>query len=384
MDFSEVIGQQYIKSHLIKTVKNGRIPHTQLFVGKSGSGILPLVLSYAKEILCHSFTKGSDEFIACKNKIEKLAHPDLHFVYPVNTNENIKKNPISDNFSSEWRKFVLKNPYASLYNWYQFIGIEKKQGNISKLEAVSISKKLSLKAYEGGYKLMVIWMADKMNNECSNQLLKLVEEPPDKTVLLLLTENVEHVLATIQSRCQILHIPVLSEENIYTQLTANHQVNPNEARKISHQSNGDFNKALHIIKNDGDEVFFENLFVFWVRTAFKAKGNKSAINDLFDWSEELAKEGRETQKKFLSFCLEIFRQAMLKNYKTDSLIYFESHDGKFSFDKFSAYIHQNNIFEIKDALENAEYHIERNGNAKIIFTDLSIKLTRLIHRKELV
>ena len=384
MDFSEVIGQQHIKSHLIKTVENGRIPHTQLFVGKSGSGILPLVLSYAKEILCHSFTKGSDEYIACKNKIEKLAHPDLHFVYPVNTNENIKKNPVSDNFSSEWRKFVLKNPYASLYDWYQFIGIEKKQGNISKLEAVSISKKLSLKAYEGGYKLMVIWMADKMNNECSNQLLKLIEEPPDKTVLLLLTENAEHVLGTIQSRCQILHIPVLSDEDIYTQLTDNHKVNSNEARKTSHQSNGDFNKALHIIKNDGDEVFFENLFVFWVRTAFKAKGNKSAINDLFDWSEELAKEGRETQKKFLSFCLEIFRQAMLKNYKTDSLIYFESHDGKFSFDKFSAYIHQNNIFEIKDALEDAEYHIERNGNAKIIFTDLSIQLTRLIHRKELV
>ena len=384
MDFSEVIGQQHIKSHLIKTVENGRIPHTQLFVGKSGSGILPLVLSYAKEILCHSFAKGSDEYIACKNKVEKLAHPDLHFVYPVNTNEDIKKNPVSDNFSSEWRKFVLKNPYASLYDWYQFIGIEKKQGNISKLEAVSISKKLSLKAYEGGYKLMVIWMADKMNNECSNQLLKLVEEPPDKTVLLLLTENVEHVLGTIQSRCQILHIPLLSEEDIYKQLTDIHKVNSSEAKKTSHQSNGDFNKALHIIKNDGDEVFFENLFVFWVRTAFKAKGNKSAINDLFDWSEELAKEGRETQKKFLSFCLEIFRQAMLKNYKTDSLIYFESHDGKFSFDKFSAYIHQNNIFEIKDALEDAEYHIERNGNAKIIFTDLSIQLTRLIHRKELV
>ena len=227
-------------------------------------------------------------------------------------------------------------------------------------------------------------MADKMNNECSNQLLKLVEEPPDKTVLLLLTENMEHVLGTIQSRCQTLQIPLLSEEDIYTQLTDILEVKSNEARKISHQSNGDFNNALHIIKNDGDEVLFENLFVFWVRTAFKAKGNKSAINDLFDWSEELAKEGRETQKKFLSFCLEIFRQAMLKNYKADSLIYSESHDGKFSFDKFSAYIHQNNIFEIKDALEDAAYHIERNGNAKIIFTDLSIQLTRLIHRKELV
>ena len=382
MDFSEIIGQEHIKSHLTKTVKNGRIPNTQLFIGKAGSGVLPIALSYAKEILCHSHAKGSNEYISCKNKIDKLAHPDLHFVYPVNTNQTIKKNPVSDNFSTEWRKFVLKNPYASLYDWYQFIGIEKKQGNINKHEAVSISKKLSLKAYEGGYKLMIIWMADKMNNECSNQLLKLVEEPPDKTVLLLLTENMEHVLGTIQSRCQTLQIPLLSEEDIYTQLTDILKVKSNEARKISHQSNGDFNNALHIIKNDGDEVLFENLFVFWVRTAFKAKGNKSAINDLFDWSEELAKEGRETQKKFLSFCLEIFRQAMLKNYKADSLIYFESHDGKFSFDKFSAYIHQNNIFEIKDALEDAEYHIERNGNAKIIFTDLSIQLTRLIHRKE--
>lgn len=382
MDFSEVIGQQHLKSHLLKTVDNGRIPHTQLFIGKAGSGILPLALSYAKEILCHSFAKGSDKFISCENKVAKLGHPDLHFVYPVNTNEDIKKNPVSDNFATEWRDFVLKNPYASLYDWYQFIGIEKKQGNISKNEAVAISKKLSLKAYEGGYKVMIIWMADKMNNECSNQLLKLVEEPPAKTVLLLLTENVEHVLGTIQSRCQKLYVPLLSEQDILTQLTDKHNISENIAKKTSHQSNGDFNKALHIIKNDGNEVFFENLFVFWVRTAFKAKGNKGAINDLFDWSEEIAKEGRETQKRFLSFCLEVFRQAMLKNYKVDSLIYFESHDGKFSFDKFSAYIHQNNIFEIKTALEDAEYHIERNGNAKIVFTDLSIQLTRLIHRKE--
>ena len=150
MDFSEIIGQEHIKSHLTKTVKNGRIPHTQLFIGKAGSGVLPIALSYAKEILCHSHAKGSDEYISCKNKIDKLSHPDLHFVYPVNTNETIKKNPVSDNFSTEWRKFVLKNPYASLYDWYQFIGIEKKQGNINKHEAVSISKKLSLKAYEGG------------------------------------------------------------------------------------------------------------------------------------------------------------------------------------------------------------------------------------------
>ncbi|MCF6308186.1 MAG: DNA polymerase III subunit delta' [Flavobacteriaceae bacterium] len=384
MDFSEVIGQQHIKSHLINTVENGRIPHTQLFIGEAGSGVLALALSYAKEILCHSYPKGSDAYLNCANKVSKLNHPDLHFVYPVNSNENVKTHPISDNFSSEWREFVLKNTYASLYDWFQFIGIEKKQGNISKYEAQNISKKLSLKAYEGGYKVMIIWMADKMNTECANKILKLVEEPPEKTVLLLVTEEEQNILGTIQSRCQKLHIPLLTENDIATQLVDKHNIVNILAKKISHQANGDYNKALHIIANDSNDIAFENLFVSWVRTAFKAKGNKGAINDLMEWSENIAKEGRETQKKFLSFCLEIFRQALLKNYKADSLLYFESHDGKFSLDKFAPFVHQNNIFEISEALEKAEFHIERNGNAKIIFTDLSIQLTRLIHKKELV
>ena len=382
MTFSEVLGQQHIKSHLAKTVKSGKIPHTQLFIGKSGSGLLALALSYANEILCQSYDEKSDAYTSCKNKVNKLAHPDLHFVYPVNTNEDVKKNPISDNFASSWRDFVLNNSYSSLYDWYQFIGIEKKQGNISKYEAVSISKKLSLKSYEGGYKVLIIWMAEKMNNECANQLLKLIEEPPEKTVVLLLTENVEIILDTIKSRCQKLHIPSLAEEEIYQELVNTYSLKSNEAKKISHQSNGDFNKALQITKEDNKDVLFEDLFVLWVRTAFKAKKNKEAVNGLFHWSEKIAEEGRETQKKFLDFCLEIFRQAMLKNYNAESLIYFQSHDGNFSFDKFSAYIHQNNILDIREALEKAIYHIERNGNAKIIFTDVSIQLTRLIHRNK--
>jgi len=384
MDFSEVIGQKHLKSHLLKTIENGRIPHSQLFIGKTGCGLLPIALSYAKEILCHSYVKDSEEYLACAKKVSKLAHPDLHFVMPVNTNENIKKNPVSSNFSSEWREFVLKNPYAALYDWLQFLGIENKQGNISKFEAEEISKKLSLKAYEGGYKVMIIWMADKMNNECSNKILKLVEEPPEKTVLLLLTEHEEKVLGTIQSRCQKLHFPLLSEEVIALQLTKYYGITDYIAKNISRQTNGDFNKALHLISNNEDDSEFEKWFVTWVRTAFRAKGNKSSINDLLSWSENLAKEGRETQKKFLGYCLELFRQAMLKNYKADSLISFESKDFKFSLEKFAPFVHQKNIFEIVKALEDAEYHVERNGNAKIIFTDLSIQLTRLIHRKELV
>lgn len=384
MDFSEVIGQNHLKSHLLTTIKNGRIPHSQLFIGKSGSGLLPIALSYAKEILCHPFAKDSGEYVACANKVAKLGHPDLHFVMPVNTNEKVKKNPVSSNFSSEWREFVLNNPYAALYDWYQFLGIENKQGNISKYEAEDISKKLSLKAYEGGYKVMIIWMADKMNTECSNKILKLVEEPPEKTVLLLLTEHEEKVLGTIQSRCQKLHFPLLSEDDISSQLTSNYNVIEYLAKNISRQANGDFNKALHLISNNEDDDEFEKWFIAWVRTAFRAKGNRSSINDLLSWSETLAKEGRETQKKFLGYCLSLFRQALLKNYKADSLIYFESKDFKFSLEKFAPFVHQNNIFGIMKALEEAEYHVERNGNAKIIFTDLSIQLTRLIHKKELV
>lgn len=381
MEFSEVIGQQHLKSHLATTIEKGRIPHSQLFIGKAGAGLLPMALSYAKEILCHSFLEEEENYRICANRVAHLSHPDLHFTFPVNTNEKIKKNPLSNNFLNEWREFVLRNPYSSLYDWYKFIGVEKKQGNISSGEAEEISKKLSLKAFEGGYKVMIIWMAEKMNNECSNKILKIVEEPPDKTVLLLLTENEDKVLLTIQSRCQKLQFPLLSEKDISTQLKSRHGIEDNLSKRIASLSNGDFNKALHLLANDGDDAVFEDWFISWVRTAFRAKGNKSSINELLSWSETLAAQGRETQKKFLGYCLEVFRQALLKNYAAESLLYFESKDAKFSLEKFAPYVHQNNIMDISTSLEEAEYHIERNGNAKIIFSDLSIKLTHFIHRK---
>lgn len=384
MEFSEVIGQKHLKKHLIKTVENGRIPHAQLFVGTSGSGILPMALAYAQAIVCSNHQKGSTELLNCKNKITKLMHPDIHFVYPVNTNENVSKKPVSAHFTTAWRAFVAENPYGSLFDWLQSLGIENKQGNISVNEAADILKTLSLKAYEGGYKVMIIWMAEKMNTECANKILKLVEEPPEKTVLLLLTENEEQIISTIRSRCQKLQFPLLSEEDICLALIDQHQIDEKQAKKISRLANGDFNKALHILEYNSDEEIFEAWFVSWVRTAFKAKGNKKSINDLLEWSDTLAGQGRETQKKFIQYCIELFRQALLKNYKADQLLFFEAIDKKFSLDKFAPYIHQNNIYEITEALEDAFYHIERNGNAKIIFTDLSIQLTRFIHRPEVV
>ena len=379
MDFSEVIGQEHLKRHLLTTLKNGRIPHAQLFSGINGSGLLPMAIAYASELLCRQHEKGSQAYLACKNKVTKLAHPDLHFIYPVNTNEAVKKNAISDDYVTAWREFVFNNPYASLFEWLQSIGIENKQGNISKFEAEQIAKKLSLKSFEGGYKVMIIWMADSMNAECANKILKLVEEPTDKTVLLLLTEREGQILTTIRSRCQKLDFPLLSEAEIVGQLMKKENLKESLAYQTARRAQGDYNRALQLLEESSEHQIFEKWFIEWVRSAFRAKGNKGAINDLLKWSEELAGKGRETQKKFLLYCIDLFRQSLLKNYNLSTLVFFEPVDSSFKLSKFAPFVHPNNIFGIHTSVEDAIYHIERNGNAKIIFTDLSIKLTRLIH-----
>jgi DNA polymerase-3 subunit delta' len=382
MDFSEVIGQKHLKSHLQTTIKNGRIPHAQLFVGPMGTGVLPMAIAYASEILSQHAEEGSPEQGLSKKKLAQLAHPDLHFVFPINKNDKVKNHPVSALFMEDWRLFVNENPYGSLFSWLQSLGIENKQGNINVEEAGALLKNLSLKSYEGGYKVVIIWMADQMNTQCANKILKLVEEPPDKTVLLLLTEQEEQLIDTIRSRCQTLHFPRLSESDISAYLIDKQKIKDTVAQQIAHRSGGDYQLALQLLEQDSDASVFEKWYVTWVRTAFKAKGNKNAIHELLKWSEELAGVGRETQKKFLNYCIEVFRQALLKNYKADALLFFESTDGTFDISKLAPFVHQNNIFEITEALEKASYHIERNGNAKLIFSDLSIQLTRLIHRKE--
>jgi DNA polymerase-3 subunit delta' len=246
-------------------------------------------------------------------------------------------------------------------------------------EAMEIVKKLSLKAYEGGFKVMIIWMAEKMNTASANKLLKLLEEPPAKTIFLLVAENEEVILQTIRSRCQILHFPPLPEEAI-TSALVERGVQREEALRLAHEANGNYNKALELMNKDSEELIFEKWFVQWVRSAFKAKGKKEAIHELILWSEEIAKTGRETQKNFLQYCVSVFRQAMLVNYKAEELAFMKIHVDGFQFDKFANFIHENNVLGIMKELEDAIYHVERNGNSKIILTDLSIKLTRLLHK----
>jgi DNA polymerase III subunit delta' len=375
MDFSKIIGQQHLISHLKTSVKNGRIPHAQLFVGPEGSGTLPLAIAYAKQILCGESSNS------CTLKVDNLSHPDLHFAFPVATNDKVKRHAVSNLFLDDWRSFVKEQPYGNLFDWYKLLGVEKKQGQIGVDESLDVVKKLALKSYEGGYKIMIIWMAEKMHNAAANKLLKLIEEPPNKTVFLLITENEDLILNTIKSRCQVLHFPALSEDAIINQLVKDFNITETKATNIAQQSDGNYKKAVDILNNDSENIQFEQWFISWVRAAFRAKGNKTAINDLIDWSETIAKTGRETQKQFLNYCLDFFRQALLQNYTATSLVFLETQTENFTLAKFAPFVNGNNILDINNELNDAIYHIERNGNAKIVLTDLSIKLTRLLHKK---
>jgi len=378
MIFENIIGQEHIKKHLIKSTENNRIPHAQIFIGKEGCGTLPIAIAYAKHLLCST----SNDKEACAKKCDKLQHPDLHFAFPVTTNDNVKRHPISNLFLQDWRSFINKNPYGSLFDWSQHIGVENKQGQIGVDEAEDIVKKLTLKSYEGGFKVMLIWMAEKMNIAASNKLLKLIEEPPNKTIFLLITEDEEQIINTIKSRCQALHLPKLSENDISKALIKNENIAESEAVRIAHQAEGNYNKAVHYLHNNSNELLFEEWFITWIRSAFRAKGNASVIQDLISWSDTIAKSGRETQKQFLQYCLHFFRQALLLNYGTPDLVFIETQTQGFNIEKFAPFIHSGNIETINKEVNDAQYHIERNGNAKIILLDLSIKLTRLLHSKE--
>lgn len=382
MYFDQVIGQDPIKKQLLHGIEQKRIPHAQLIYGATGSGPLPMAIAYAQAILCSIYEKGSDAYNSCAKRVIEGNHPDLHFIFPVNRRTGMNRPAISKDYMSEWRSFITDTPYGSVYEWLQHIGIGNKQGNIGVAEAKEISRSLSFKAFESGYKVLVLWMPELMNIACANALLKLIEEPPSKSVLLLVSEDANQVLGTIQSRCQLLHLPPLTEVILSKALQQRNSLQASESILISKQAQGSYTKALSLLDNKRMDTTFEAWFIQWVRTAFKARGNKSVLLELLDWSDTVAGSGREAQKQFLQFCSEIFRQAFLLNYKTPELVYYEIQDKGFKLENFAPFIHNHNIYDIFESLETANYHIERNGNPKSIFSDLSIQLTRLLHKKQ--
>ena len=371
MTFEDIIGQSFLKTHLTQSIDSGRVPHAQLFVGNRGVGALPMAIAYANYLM-----KKQEEGVG---EMNPLTHPNIHFVYPVTTSDKVKSKPISSNYLTEWRSFIETNSYGSINEWYDLVGVGNKQGNIGVEEANDIVSKMSLKAFNGGYKVMIVWMAEKMNTMCANKLLKLIEEPADKTVVILVTEDEEQIISTIRSRCQVVHLNPLSEQAIKHSLINTLKIPDDLAQNIAHQAEGSYSRALGLLSQETDDRQFEAWFIAWVRTAFQAKTNKQSINSLMDWSAEISKTGREIQKQFLDYSLRFFRQALLYNYGANDLIFINLKDDSFKFENFAPFIDASNIIEISKEIELANYHIERNANPKIVLTDLSIKLTRLLH-----
>ena len=372
MRFDQIYGHDSQIKALRESISLGRVPHAQLFTGPEGVGMLAVAIAFMRAVFCQ---ESDADKSSCDLKFDRMTHPDLHFVFPVASNAKVKTKPTSDQFLEDWRLFVENNRFGTLFDWYQQLEIENKQGQIGVLESEEITKKLYLTAYEGGWKGVIVWQADKLNLAAANKLLKLVEEPPEKTLLIFISNHEDQVLETLRSRCQGVHFSLLPE-NAISKALISYGATRDLADSLSIQANGQLSRALRLMKVE--EVPFEDWFVSWVRTAFKAKRNKGSVVELLNWSQQIAGVGRETQKQFLLFSIDLFRQALLIKYGVSELTSYRP-KGNFEFSRFSNYVHNGNIHLIISELESAYLHVERNGSAKMIFSDLSLKLTRHIH-----
>ena len=377
MQSKDVIGQSAIKQRLIQSVRENHVSHAQLFLGPAGSGKLPLALAYAQYILCPNRTE-TDSCGVCPTcqKMQKLVHPDLHFVVPTNTTKNVKNNPESDLFMEEWREFVLKNEgYIDESGWYTFLDIENKQGYMSVRDAASLLRKLNMKAYEGDYKIAIIWMAEKMRVETANKLLKLLEEPPEKTVFLLIAENQDQLLATIRSRTALVKIPSLDIASIETALQQRFGCDPHQAHDAAMISEGDWLTACQSFKDFEDHKFFFTTFQQWMRLCFRA-----AYSEIIDFSANVKSIGREKQKELLEYGLKIIRNSLLFNNSLAEIVMLPEDEKTFN-SKFAPFVNPANLAQIAELFEEAMRQIERNGNAQIIFTDVSFKMIGLLKKK---
>lgn len=370
MNWDKIIGQENLKNQLKNSVEKNRISHAQLFIGKEGYGTLPFALAYAQEIL-----KAENE--NSSSKIEHLNHLDLHFSFPTYSE---KSNSLSKRFYEDFRAMILDNPYSNYDDWTSFLESENKQLFISADEVEDINQKFSLKSFEGGTKILIVWCADKMNIAASNKFLKFLEEPPKKTLIILVAETDQNFLQTILSRTQIVVVPRLEDEDIQNYLQQNYELENAQLNEITYQSQGDLNTAIKLAERGDISTEFEEMFVQWVRDAFQAKRKPEILKNIITWARNIASWNREKQKNFLDFCAEIFRLALLQNYGTSDLVYKKINISQFNWDKFSVFIHGSNIEDILIEINEADYHLMRNGNAKIVWTDLGIKLSRYIHR----
>lgn len=378
MQFSKIIGQHKVKARLIQSVKDNRISHAQLFLGKEGSGNLALAIAYAQYISCTQKLENDScgECASCI-KFQKLIHPDLHFAFPVASNKTVKKNPTSKDFIAQWRKAVLENPYLKLSQWLQLIDVENKQGNISVHEGADIIKTLSLKTYESKYKILIIWMPENMNIATANKLLKQIEEPEKNTLILLVANDEGQLIPTIRSRTQLVKVLPVDLHSLKEKLISDYQLPEESAARIAGLSEGSWLEAREIAEEAGSNDWFFEQFKIWMRVSWKAD-----IEGIYNWVENISSKsyGREKQKGFLKYAMNIVRESVVINYGDEKISSLQDKEKQFV-NNFAPFVHGRNVLSIFEIMDEAHYHIERNANPKILFMDLSMQFANLLHIK---
>lgn len=397
MLFKDIIGQQEIKQHLTEMVEHNRLSHALLFLGKEGSGALPLAIAFAQYIVSVPVAKSKAPVEDLFGNVEpavatgfispdevathpafvranELIHPDLHFSYPVIPKKSGDK-PISTDYIAEWREFVKLHPYGNVYDWLQFIGAENKQGNITAHECADIIRKLNLKTFESEYKVLVMWMPEYLGNE-GNKLLKLIEEPPANTLFILVAENESQILPTILSRTQLIKIPALSTADIAKALTERAKLPPDQARQTAAVSEGNYREAILLLQHAEED--WQGLLRSWLNAILKT-GPAAQVK----WVDDTSKLGRERQKQFLRYFNHLLEQAIRLQAMGEENIELPENEKDFAarLNKIATMEQQQAMIQ---ELDNAVYYIERNANAKLLFHALTIKLYHIIARNELI
>ena len=396
MLFSEVIGQEALKKQLVHLVEQKRLSHALLFAGPEGAGTLPLAIAFAQYIVSLPatnenaagdlfgstttavkadtfYTPDQIENLPAYHRASKLMHPDLHFSFPSITEKPGQKN-LSANYIEEWREFIVGYPYGNVFDWLQFIKAENKQGNISADECAEVIKKLSFKSFESAYKVLVMWMPEYLGKE-GNKLLKLIEEPPDNTIIILVAASEENILPTILSRCQFIKVPRLASNEIEAALISKGQIEKEKATQIASMSDGNYREALHLIQHSDQDYI--SMIKDWLNAILKI-GPVAQLK----WVEEMSKLGREQQKQFLKYFNHLLEHSIrLKTMGSDLPLDSDLKDFALRINKIAGVSQMESIV---NELDKSIYHIERNANPKMLFMALSIKLYHIIQNKTLI
>ena len=368
--FEQVIGQKEAQERLVQMVKEDRLPHAMMLCGPQGSGKLPLAVGFAQYLLDNGTPSA-------KAMLAKLEHPDLHFTFPTIKLPSMSTDhkPVSDDFAKERPQPIAGGLYFTMDEWMQAMGGENQQAIITAGESDDLVKKLALKSSQGGYKVSIVWLPERMNIECANKLLKLIEEPPQQTVFIMVCEEPDKLLETIRSRVQRIDIRRIDQEDIERALIEQRGVNEEDAHRIARLANGNWLKALDELQVGSENELFLDLYIMLMRLAYQRK-----IKELRKWSEQMAGMGREKQKRWLTYFLRMTRESFVFNFQNEELNYMTQKEEEFT-KNFARFVNEQNILPISDLANLAIRDIGQNANAKIVFFDLALQMIVLLLQK---